>query len=54
MPGGIAAMRESIAERPWIMRIVVDEIHTFSDAFERDASDRHPTDLGRWRTGASS
>jgi riboflavin biosynthesis pyrimidine reductase len=32
-PGGIAAMREALAERPWITPIVVDAGHTLVDAF---------------------
>jgi riboflavin biosynthesis pyrimidine reductase len=34
-PGGIAAMREALAERPWITPIVVDGGHTIVDAFEQ-------------------
>jgi riboflavin biosynthesis pyrimidine reductase len=33
-PGGIAVMREALAERPWITPIVVDIGHTLIDAFE--------------------
>ncbi len=34
-PGGIAAMREALAERPWITSIVVDAGFTLADAFEQ-------------------
>ena len=34
-PGGIAVMREALAERPWITPIVVDSGHTLIDAFEQ-------------------
>jgi len=34
-PGGIAVMREALAERPWITPIVVDIGHTLIDAFEQ-------------------
>ena len=33
-PGGIAVMRDALAERPWITPIVVDTGHTLIDAFE--------------------
>ena len=33
-PGGIEAMREALAERPWITPIVVETGHTLVDAFE--------------------
>ena len=32
-PGGITAMREALAERPWITPIVVDAGDTLVDAF---------------------
>ena len=34
-PGGIAVMREALAERPWITPIVVDSRHTLIAAFEQ-------------------
>jgi len=34
-PGGIAVMREALAERPWITPIVVDIGHTLIAAFEQ-------------------
>jgi riboflavin biosynthesis pyrimidine reductase len=34
-PGGIAAMRDALAERPWITPIVVDTGRTLIDAFEQ-------------------
>jgi riboflavin biosynthesis pyrimidine reductase len=34
-PGGIAVMRDALAERPWITPIVVDTGHTLTDAFEQ-------------------
>jgi riboflavin biosynthesis pyrimidine reductase len=34
-PGGIAAMRAALAERPWITPIVVNGGHTLDDAFEQ-------------------
>lgn len=34
-PGGIAVMREALAERPWITPIVVDTGHTLIDGFEQ-------------------
>jgi riboflavin biosynthesis pyrimidine reductase len=34
-PGGIAAMREALVERPWITPIVVDTGRTLVDAFEQ-------------------
>ena len=34
-PGGIAVMREALAERPWITPIVVDTGHRLIDAFEQ-------------------
>ena len=34
-PGGIAVMREALAERPWITPIVVDTGDTLIDAFEQ-------------------
>jgi riboflavin biosynthesis pyrimidine reductase len=34
-PGGIAAMREAVAERPWITPIVLDTGFTLDDAFEQ-------------------
>ncbi len=34
-PGGIAAMRDALAQRPWITPIVVNVGHTLVDAFEQ-------------------
>jgi 5-amino-6-(5-phosphoribosylamino)uracil reductase len=34
-PSGIAAMRDALAERPWITPIVIDTGYTLNDAFEQ-------------------